>query len=290
MNFSKIEMQKELFNFLNQFGRDIENLYGIRDGKLTTEGQIQNSPIWRAVDAMYDYGIMGIPCQDLYPGARFCDIYSYTETFLRSVTSQTMKIFLDESNKNTPPHLSFLAAQTAVARIMLDGGDRHADYEQNEYGLRHGNFSHLTLAEVSLLANMDERSVRNAANPKLADPLKTEQFGKRSLVSPEEARRWLVGRKGFIPTQPYNGPLEPRPPELDIVFSTKAAEILIRDLQKEGGTLENYLNKLCEQDGLKKGELSEKLAEIGVRAAKEGISFSDFFNNLIIKTSKVINK
>ena len=34
-----------------------------------------------------------------------------------------------------------------------------------------GDCGYLTLAEVALLANMDERSVRNAANPKLPDPL-----------------------------------------------------------------------------------------------------------------------
>jgi len=48
---------------------------------------------------------------------------------------------------------------------------------------------------------MDEKSVRNAANPKVNDPLKTETIGKRSLVTPQEAKRWLAGRKGFIPTQ-----------------------------------------------------------------------------------------
>ena len=48
---------------------------------------------------------------------------------------------------------------------------------------------------------MDVRSVRNAANPKVNNPLVTETVGKRSLVTPQEAKRWLVGRKGFIPTK-----------------------------------------------------------------------------------------
>lgn len=242
MNFSKIEMQRELFNFLNQFGRDIESLYGVHDGNLTAEGQIQNSPIWAAVNAMYDYGVKGLPCKDLYPGARFWGIYSHTETFLRGMAAQNLKVFMAESN-NTPPRLSILAAQTAVARIMLDGGDRHADYEQSEYGLSNGNYSHLTLAEVALLANMDERSVRNAANPKLADPLKTEQFGKRSLVSPEEARRWLAGRKGYIPTQPYDGPRTPRPLEIDVDFRDMDFEKVARDFKKSGEPFKSYMAK-----------------------------------------------
>lgn len=284
MNLSKIEMQKELFKFLNQFGHDIENLYGFHGGKLTEDEQIQNSPIWHAVNAMYDYGVLGLPSKDLYPGARFCGLYSYTETFLRGMTAQTMKSFMDES-ENTPPRLSILAVQTAVARIMLDGGDRHADYEQSEYGFRNSNFSHLTLAEVSLLANMDERSVRNAANPKLTDPLKTEQFGKRSLVSPEEARRWLAGRKGYVPTQPYDGPRTPRPPELNQEFSKEAVEIIERALQNEGGTFENYVNRLLEAKGL-----PQRMAEVDELVKKGEVQRIHRLSQLIINTSKERNK
>ena len=58
----------------------------------------------------------------------------------------------------------------------------------------------LSVAEVAALADMDERSVRNAMNPKLPDPLVTEAFGKRSFIAASEARRWLAGRKGYRAT------------------------------------------------------------------------------------------
>jgi hypothetical protein len=89
--------------------------------------------------------------------------------------------------------------------------------------------SHLTLAEVALLANMDERSVRNAANPKLTNPLKTEQVGQRSLVRPDEARRWLAGRKGYVPTQAYDGP---RIPSFDLTLPELPKEFL-EQVQRE---------------------------------------------------------
>jgi|GEM_PF-1938393 len=243
MNFSKKEMQEELFKFMRQFARDIESLYGISNSPLTVQVTIEQSRVWTAASEMYDYGVLGIPNMHLYPGARFYGIYAQTETFLKGIANPAMKIFMSESS-NTAPSLAITTAQTAVARIILDGGDRHTDYEQGEYGLRNSNFSYLTLAEIALLANMDERSVRNAANPKVADPLKTEQFGKRSLVSPEEARRWLAGRKAYIPTQKYEGPYAPRPPEYNIEFTEDQVKI-IEEIQKNTGmTLQEIIENL----------------------------------------------
>lgn len=205
MSFSKAEMQDELFKFLNQFGQQVAKLYAVRDCAFISEKAIQESPTWKAIEEMYDYGVMGIPSEDLHPEGHIDGVYGHMERFLRAMDTPQMRLYLEESN-NTPPRLALLAVQTAVARMVLDGGWRHTDYGAGEYGVLKGDMNHLTLAEVALLAQMDERSVRNAANPKLPDPLKTEQIGKRSLVSPEEARRWLAGRKSYIPTQTYTGP------------------------------------------------------------------------------------
>ncbi len=59
-----------------------------------------------------------------------------------------------------------------------------------------GELQPLDVQQLSLLANMDERSVRNA--------LRTE-FGPDMLnLSSEQARSWLEGRRGYIPTQFFN--------------------------------------------------------------------------------------
>jgi hypothetical protein len=121
------------------------------------------------------------------------------------------------------------AVQTAVARMVLDGGERYTDFAVSEHGLGNGDWGYLTLSEVALLANMDERSVRNAANPKLPDPLKTEAMGKRSLVKPEEARRWLAGRKGFIPTSKGATDDAHRPPHFNYVLTEEE----FKDIQRE---------------------------------------------------------
>jgi len=55
----------------------------------------------------------------------------------------------------------------------------------------------LDLGQVTLLANMSERSVRNAVTAEGAGKLNVDHAGR---VSPAEAARWLGGRRGFIPT------------------------------------------------------------------------------------------
>ena len=228
MTFSKTEMQEELFNFMSQFGQDIARLYGDLDHAWTSREAILESPLWKAASDMYDYGVTGTPSRALYPGGHVDGVYGNLERFLRGIDTPNMRLFLEESD-NSPPRLTMLAVQTAVARMVLDNGWRHTDYGAMENGGLKGDMNHLTLAEVALLASMDERSVRNAANPKLTNPLKTEQVGQRSLVKPDEARRWLAGRKGYVPTQAYDGP---RTPSYDLTLNDLPKEFF-EQIQRE---------------------------------------------------------
>lgn len=243
MSFSKFEMQEELLKFLELLGKEITSLYGVRDCSWTEKEAIRDSPIWEAVSDLYDYGVTGTPTRDLLPGVRLNGTHANIEMFLRGMDAPHMRIYLEEHG-NAPPRLASLAVQSAVARILLDGGDRYTDFGAGEHGMGKGDWDHLTLAEVALLANMDERSVRNAANPKLPDPLKTEQVGKRSLVSPEEARRWLAGRKGYIPTKEYEGLVAQRAPEYGIELTEEIVEVIEREAKKAGISFGEYLKKL----------------------------------------------
>lgn len=232
MPFSKAEMREELFKFLSLFGKQIAVLYGASDSTWTEKDAIQESPVWKAVSEMYDYGIMGIPTGGLVPRNRINGVHAHIEIFFRAMDTLPMKLFLD-AKENAPPRLAVRAVQSAVARMVLDGGGRYTDFGTDEYGLGKDDGDYLTLAEVALLANMDERSVRNAANPKLPDPLKTEQVGKRSLVRPEEARRWLASRKGFVPTQESETSDVQRPLEWNVTLPEELVERIQREAEKE---------------------------------------------------------
>jgi hypothetical protein len=244
MPFSKSEMQEELFKFLSLFGKEIVCLYGVSDCAWTEKEAIQESPAWIAVSEMYDYGVTGIPTGNLYPKGHIYGAHAHIEMFFRGMDTPHMKPYLEESG-NTLPRLSMLAVQSAVARMVLDDGWRYTDYGANDEGWKNGDGNRLTLAEVALLANMEERSVRNAANPKLPDPLKTEQVGKRSLVSPEEARRWLANRKGFIPTQEMEEGVVQRPPDYNLILTEEIFENIQREAKETGVSWRNVVvNKL----------------------------------------------
>ena len=243
MSFTKDEMQEELFQFIALAGEQIAHIYGANEREWTEDVSIKQSPIWLGVSEMYDYGVMGVPTGDLVPGGIINGTHARIEMFLRAMDTPVMRVFLAEGNA-VPPRLAMLAVQSAVARIVLDGGERYTDYGAGEFGIGKGDFGYLTLSEVALLANMDERSVRNAANPKLPDPLKTEQVGKRSLVTPQEARRWLSGRKGFVPTKAHEAAHIQRPLEFDLELSQEFVGMIEREAQKSGLTFEQYLKKI----------------------------------------------
>ncbi len=247
MRFTKLQMQNEFLKFLTQFGGQLAALYGASDVAWYTKDAVQSSPIWVTVNEMYDYGINGVPIPTS-PETVGVVIGRHIEVerFLHALNTLPMKLYLD-GEANTPPRLAIIAAQCAAARLVLDGADRRTDYASDEFGPGKGDFGYLTLADVALLADMDERSVRNAANPKLPDHLVTESVGRRSLVRPEEARRWLAKRKGFVATQTINAENESSLPSFDLDLPPEFVEKVYLEAKELGIPFEtNLKNRIFE--------------------------------------------
>ena len=198
MAFTKNELQAELLEFMQGYADNVERLYGGNVAKLlSTLKFIQESNLWIAMSEMYDFGVKGILVPILGKDLNITG-HVDAEIFFNCLAANDMSMFLDEDDVIYPKKC-IDTVRIAVARLVLEGGERDTDWGVHEIG--EADFDCLTLREVALLADMDERSVRNAANPKANNPLKTESVGKRSLVNPLEAKRWLAGRKGFIATQ-----------------------------------------------------------------------------------------
>ena len=159
----------------------------------------EHTEIWQKFCALYDFAVSGVQSERGTPfGDKFGD---------------TIGIDLDRL-----PQLVGRTVRLAEVRHILDGGD--CDFFPPD-----APKGYLSLRHLASLADMEERSVRNAANPKLADPLVTEQYGKRTVVTLVEARRWLAGRKGFVPTQsvaPRSEPMIELPLPASIVSGLKA--------------------------------------------------------------------
>lgn len=110
----------------------------------------------------------------------------------------------------------------------------------------------LSLSEVALLADMDEKSVRNAANPNTKNPLRTFNEGNGTYVRTADARAWLAGRRGFKPTEFFD-------PEVDRDIATVGF--------KSTGDLGKYLKGRRELAGL---SIVEALAAAGLGASLKG--------------------
>lgn len=243
MTFSKNEMQAELLEFMQGFANSIERLYGGGVAEtLSNETLITSSYLWTSASEMYDYGVLGIPVPDLGDGSMIDGSHADTEVFLNCIARDAMEPYFYEDNV-IYPKLSIKTARMAVARVVLEGGERYTDYGAGEHGLGNGDWGHLTLSEIALLADMDERSVRNAANPKVNDPLITETVGKRSLVTPQEAKRWLTGRKGFIRTQTGSG-VKIQEPIKTIEIPSELAEMLNLKAEQAGLSVVDYIKKV----------------------------------------------
>lgn len=62
-----------------------------------------------------------------------------------------------------------------------------------------------SLYEIALLADMNEKSVRNATQAGKPDRLVTTRSGKHSVVLPEAAYTWLKNRRKFVETKHTRG-------------------------------------------------------------------------------------
>lgn len=177
------------------------------------DGQSFNFPgykVYRTFDQLYDYGVLGfVPERSgVMEGA---DDDSFAISFAFDFDRSDLIREMHNGETESVSHC-IQTANLAIARAILDGGERLP------VGPRGLPDDLLTISEVALLANMEERSVRNLASGKRKpDSLMTTTRDGTRYVSREDAREWLAGRKGYTPTKQH-GPLA----ELDL--STRGFE------------------------------------------------------------------
>ena len=244
---SKKDMQRQLREFMGGFAQSIGRMYGSeKAGALIgypgedvndierEDARVETSLLWTTLSQMYDYGIQGLTHKPITmdpPDGEFADV----KLFLDGLDS--LNEYLDE-DRVVFPTLARRAMRASVARWVLDGGMRYTGNEDEINGA-------LSFAELALLADMDERSVRNAASG--ATPaLKSEAVGKRSIVPIEEAQRWLAGRKGFVPTRVV-GRAELLEPPATIVVRSSTSERIHKLAADAGLTVNQFLSNLLEE-------------------------------------------
>ncbi|MBU2965911.1 helix-turn-helix domain-containing protein [Amphritea sp. 2_MG-2023] len=145
-------------------------------------------------DNVFDYAVKG------YTSAADCislDDLHDMNAFLH-IASPAMEFY--EGDRLTECEKVF-SAMIARAKIDLANGGYNYAFTENENPFILGYKEDLlTLSEVALLANMNEKSVRNATHQTKDDRLETVKVGGRTYVTPEDGFRWLRKRRGFTPT------------------------------------------------------------------------------------------
>ncbi len=146
----------------------------------------------KTVDQFYDYGILGI-CDtppDYISGAT-----EWAFAFgLILDTSKSLLISETLNGDSVCAKKCLEAARAFFARLILDGSERvHLEDDLPD--------NMLTISEVALLADLDERTVRNATNQNATNRLGTALEGSTIYIPREAAIAWLKNKRGFIPTR-----------------------------------------------------------------------------------------
>ncbi|CAH1749542.1 conserved protein of unknown function (plasmid) [Thauera humireducens] len=177
--------------------------------------QLDEMPIWKAYSVIYDYANNGI-----FPPDR-----SALDDYLRMAISFRMElVYANEfhcidigSPKPNPSTRYRVMISTGsaleillcgfMARWKLDvagnGSDDADDVRFWGHMFERIDCDLLSLSEIALLADIQERSVRNYTHSTRAEHerLKTVKVGGRTYVRPEDAKSWLTRRRRFIPTR-----------------------------------------------------------------------------------------
>lgn len=164
-----------------------------------------------------DLGKLGAGCEarTLYEYSLNARIASNATNYIDMLTGPEQLLLMLESQPVLLPQSVEYVIRTSVARWKIDDDDENYP---------------LTLQEIALLANMDIRSVRNAASAK-SDPLKTYNESGRTFIAKDDAIAWLKSRRGFKPTVVFN----PGSDDIDVptFLSQKTVGDFVKKRRKE---------------------------------------------------------
>ncbi|HDR8942836.1 hypothetical protein QZM42_34225 [Burkholderia vietnamiensis] len=94
--------------------------------------------------------------------------------------------------------------ELANARHILENGEGFSYFSRRRGKKEERNdLDSLTVGQLALLANMEEMSVRAAANPKRATPLQTYTTPEGTRITRDVAKAWLQAKDRYIPVVRY---------------------------------------------------------------------------------------
>lgn len=165
------------------------------------EERAKHSMILRSLRTVRDYAVEGrFPNETFQVGELLHDVFAFGYSQMRSFDFMTEFYGIPTGTKLEP--LQILLS-TFIARWKLDvppEADRDHDYVRDWATQVAADTETFSLGEIALLADMTERSVRNATQPKVPEDKRLRIVKHRYYihVDREEAIRWLTNRRRFV--------------------------------------------------------------------------------------------
>lgn len=170
---------------------------------------IRKTPLWKVFNDIYQYAEYG-NTEPLY-----CDGGQWgfsDDTILFAIEWSSAFYTLSETtDPGVDINICKMLIHKFLARFKLDG--HSFENEKFDYAITKDcaniylpmmHPTGLNLFEISLLAGVSNlRTIRNATYDK-TNPLKVIKEGHAVYVDINEARRWIQGRRGFVPTPGVN--------------------------------------------------------------------------------------
>lgn len=175
------------------------------DFGLTYE-DIQETEFATCMESMYQYAYFGV-MDDVVNGSINCMEYGSNFTLAGVVAYDMAHCRADSywdgvggSAHRESAVLCYQFVEVANARCILENQRNFLYYEGSaEEDAPSYDRQALSVPQMALLAGMGEMSIRAAANPKRANPLKTYSENGRTRITLADAKAWLQSKGRYIP-------------------------------------------------------------------------------------------
>ncbi len=201
----------------NIFGRDPDDNYHICDVNITpadvslSYSLIESTPFAKSIETMYQYayyGVLDTSDEEMSSESTYTWTSAILETLNTSAEIEEWESY-GCSTRSAIKHC-YEVAELANARSMLEGNEHFFYFRYNTKSGDPVGFDNLSIRQMSLLSGMEEMSIRAAANPKRANPLRTYSDEGNTRVSLDDAKAWLISKNRYVPiTKKYgNGEID----------------------------------------------------------------------------------
>lgn len=166
-----------------------------------TYDHIRSSRLAKVLESLYQFAYLGRLETSLLDPMEGGTIYSW----ITSLVADAARGFVNDEwdgfgGDRGGAERCYLTAEIANARSVLEGNEPFHFFghfgKDKDDSVAYGA---LTVRQLALLSGMEEMSIRAAANPKRATPLKTYNDQGRTRIALDVAKSWLESKGRYLP-------------------------------------------------------------------------------------------